>query len=56
MQYVEIELRPTRSSGCQAGSFMMMENGIKMETILAMEVKTNNKVFLVNCYQQVNVF
>ena len=33
MQYVEIELDPQEVVIAEAGSFMMMENGIKMETI-----------------------
>ena len=33
MQYVEIELDPQEVVVAEAGSFMMMENGIKMETI-----------------------
>jgi uncharacterized protein (TIGR00266 family) len=33
MQYVEIELDPSEVVVAEAGSFMMMENGIKMETI-----------------------
>ena len=33
MQYVEIELDPQEIVIAEAGSFMMMENGIKMETI-----------------------
>ncbi len=33
MQYVEIELDPNEVVVAEAGSFMMMENGIKMETI-----------------------
>ncbi len=33
MQYVEIELDPQEGVIAEAGSFMMMENGIKMETI-----------------------
>ena len=33
MQYVEIELDPYETVIAEAGSFMMMENGIKMETI-----------------------
>ena len=32
MQYVEIELDPQEVVVAEAGSFMMMENGIKMET------------------------
>ncbi|MBU2949340.1 TIGR00266 family protein [Tamlana agarivorans] len=33
MQYVEIELDPQEGVVAEAGSFMMMEDGIKMETI-----------------------
>lgn len=33
MQYVEIELDPNQGVVAEAGSFMMMEEGIKMETI-----------------------
>lgn len=33
MQYVEIELDPNEAVIAEAGSFMMMEDGIKMETI-----------------------
>ena len=33
MQYVEIELDPNEGVVAEAGSFMMMEDGIKMETI-----------------------
>ncbi|RFN58022.1 TIGR00266 family protein [Marixanthomonas ophiurae] len=33
MQYVEIELDPNEGVVAEAGSFMMMDNGIKMETI-----------------------
>lgn len=33
MQYVEIELDPQEIIVAEAGSFMMMDNGIKMETI-----------------------
>ncbi|MCV6630884.1 MAG: TIGR00266 family protein [Flavobacteriaceae bacterium] len=33
MQYVEIELDPQEAVVAEAGSFMMMQNGIKMETI-----------------------
>ena len=33
MQYVEIELDPQEVVVAEAGSFMMMENGIKMQTI-----------------------
>ena len=33
MQYVEIELDPQEGVVAEAGSFMMMDDGIKMETI-----------------------
>jgi uncharacterized protein (AIM24 family) len=33
MQYVEIELDPQEIVVAEAGSFMMMENGIQMQTI-----------------------
>ncbi|MFD0860910.1 TIGR00266 family protein [Sungkyunkwania multivorans] len=33
MQYVEIELDPQEAVVAEAGTFMMMDNGIKMETI-----------------------
>ena len=33
MQYVEIELDPQEVVVAEAGSFMMMENGISMQTI-----------------------
>lgn len=33
MQYVEIELDPSETAIAEAGSFMMMEDGIQMETI-----------------------
>lgn len=33
MQYVEIELDPQETAMAEAGSFMMMEDGIQMETI-----------------------
>jgi uncharacterized protein (AIM24 family) len=33
MQYVEIELDPQEGVIAEAGSFMMMDDGIKMETI-----------------------
>jgi len=33
MQYVEIELDPQEIVVAEAGSFMMMDNGIQMETI-----------------------
>ena len=33
MQYVEIELDPQEGVIAEAGTFMMMEDGIRMETI-----------------------
>ena len=33
MQYVEIELDPQEAVVAESGSFMMMDNGIKMDTI-----------------------
>ncbi|HTN44850.1 MAG TPA: TIGR00266 family protein [Flavipsychrobacter sp.] len=33
MQYVEVELDPTETAVAEAGSFMMMDDGIQMETI-----------------------
>ncbi|MBT8272267.1 MAG: AIM24 family protein, partial [Bacteroidia bacterium] len=33
MQYVEIELDPQEAVVAEAGSFMMMDDGISMETI-----------------------
>lgn len=33
MQYVEVELDPNETAIAEAGSFMMMDDGIKMETI-----------------------
>ena len=56
MQYVEIELDPQEVVIAEAGSFMMMENGIKWKLFLEMEVKNNNKEFLENFYLQVNAF
>ena len=33
MQYVEIELDPSETAIAEAGSFMMMDDGVQMETI-----------------------
>ncbi|HHC79849.1 MAG TPA: TIGR00266 family protein, partial [Flavobacteriia bacterium] len=33
MQYVEIELDPQEAVVAESGSFMMMDDGIKMDTI-----------------------
>lgn len=45
MQYVEIELDPQEVVVAEAGSFMMMENGIKMETIFGDGSKQEGGVF-----------
>ena len=45
MQYVEIELDPQEAVIAEAGSFMMMDDGIKMETIFG-DGSENNKGFL----------
>ena len=33
MQYVEIELDPSETAIAEAGSFMMMDDGVQMQTI-----------------------
>lgn len=45
MQYVEIELDPQEGVVAEAGSFMMMDDGIKMETIFG-DGSGQNKGFL----------
>jgi uncharacterized protein (TIGR00266 family) len=45
MQYVEIELDPQEGVVAEAGSFMMMDDGIKMETIFG-DGSTKNQGFL----------
>lgn len=45
MQYVEIELDPQEGVIAEAGSFMMMDDGIKMETIFG-DGSEKNKGFL----------
>ena len=49
MQYVEIELDPQEGVIAEAGTFMMMEDGIRMETIFGDGSKNDsgllNKVF-----------
>jgi|SRR5690606_20236845 len=44
MQYVEIELDPQEGVIAEAGSFMMMDNGIKMETIFGDGSSQDNSV------------
>jgi len=43
MQYVEIELDPNEGVIAEAGSFMMMDIGVKMETIFG---DGSKKVFI----------
>nr|WP_317630960.1 TIGR00266 family protein [uncultured Flavobacterium sp.] len=45
MQYVEIELDPQEVVVAEAGSFMMMENGIQMETIFGDGSNQNSGLF-----------
>lgn len=46
MQFVEIELDPSETAIAEAGSFMMMEDGIKMDTIFGDGSQSNdNSIF-----------
>jgi uncharacterized protein (TIGR00266 family) len=45
MQYVEIELDPQEIVVAEAGSFMMMDNGIKMETIFGDDSQQQSGIF-----------
>jgi len=46
MQYVEIELDPMETAMAEAGSFMMMEDGIQMETVFGDgSQQANNSIF-----------
>ena len=45
MQFVEIELDPQETVIAEAGSFMMMEDGIKMETIFGDGSKQTGGIF-----------
>lgn len=45
MQYVEIELDPQEVVVAEAGSFMMMDDGISMETIFGDGSAGNNSIF-----------
>ncbi|MCB0476495.1 MAG: AIM24 family protein, partial [Flavobacteriaceae bacterium] len=45
MQYVEIELDPQEVVVAEAGSFMMMENGIKMQTIFGDGSQQSDGIF-----------
>ena len=46
MQYVEIELDPMETAVAEAGSFMMMDDGIQMETIFGDGSQQNNSGLL----------
>jgi uncharacterized protein (AIM24 family) len=48
MQYVEIELDPQEIVIAEAGSFMMMDNNIQMETIFGDGSEQQNLVCLAN--------
>lgn len=46
MQFVEIELDPNETAVAEAGAFMMMEDGIKMDTIFGDgSTQNNNSIF-----------
>jgi uncharacterized protein (TIGR00266 family) len=45
MQYVEVELDPQEIVFAEAGSFMMMDDGIKMETIFGDGSNQDNSIF-----------
>lgn len=46
MQYVEVELDPQETAVAEAGSFMMMDDGIQMDTIFGDGSKQQNSGFL----------
>ncbi|MBS1771780.1 MAG: TIGR00266 family protein [Bacteroidetes bacterium] len=46
MQYVEVELDPQETAVAEAGSFMMMDDGIQMETIFGDGSQQQNSGFL----------
>lgn len=46
MQYVEIELDPNETAVAESGSFMMMDDGIRMETIFGDGSQQQNSGFL----------
>lgn len=45
MQYVEVELDPQETAVAEAGSFMMMDDGIQMETIFGDGSKQQSGIF-----------
>jgi uncharacterized protein (AIM24 family) len=55
MQYVEIELDPQEVVLQTNRKFMMMDNGIKMETIFG-DGSNNDNSILENCFLQENEF
>ena len=56
MQYVKIELDSQEIVVAEAGSFMMMDNGIKMETIFGDGSDQQQSAYSENCFRQGNVF
>ena len=46
MQYVEVELDPMETAVAEAGAFMMMDDGIRMETIFGDGSTQQNGGFL----------
>jgi uncharacterized protein (AIM24 family) len=46
MQYVEVELDPMETAIAEAGAFMMMDDGIQMETIFGDGSVQQNSGFL----------
>lgn len=46
MQYVEVELDPQETAIAEAGSFMMMDDGIQMNTIFGDGSNQDNTGFL----------
>ncbi len=53
LQFVEIELDPNETAIAESGAFMMMDNGIEMQTFLAMVASNRITVYLGNCLAQV---
>ena len=56
MQYVEIELDPQEAVVAEAGSFMMMDTDIKMDTIFGDGFQPRIRSAGGNCFQQENVY
>ncbi len=45
MQYVEVELDPGETAIAESGAFMMMDDGIQMETIFGDGAKAKYRFF-----------